>query len=97
MVGPLITLVAFATATVSTPACAQDRWQVDATSSVAILSLGGAAKTLQIGLARVRGQVEFESRDPSDPIVTFKMGAGSEVAAEYASMSFTSKRFRSHG
>lgn len=89
--GPLITLLAFATATVSIPACAQDIWQIDPKSSVATLSLGAGAKTSQIGLARVRGQVEFESTDPSDPIVTFKIGACSEVAAEYASMSFTSR------
>ena len=89
--GPLITLLAFATATASIPACAQDIWQIDPKSSVATLSLGAGAKTLQIGLARVRGQVEFESSDPSDPIVTFKIGAGSEVAAEYATMSFTSR------
>lgn len=91
VVGPLIMLLAFTTATVSIPACAQDIWQIDQKSSVATLSLGAGAKTLQIGLARVRGQVEFESSDPSDPIVTFTIGAGSEVAAEYASMSFTSK------
>ena len=91
VVGPLITLLAFATATVSMPAYAQDIWQIDPRSSVATLSVGAEAKTLQIGLARVWGWVEFESSDPSDPIVTFTIGAGSEVAAEYASMSFTSK------
>jgi hypothetical protein len=83
--------LAFATATVSIPACAQDIWQIDPKSSVATLSLGAGAKTLQIGLARVSGQVEFESGDPSDPIVNFKIGAGSEVAVEHANMSFTSK------
>jgi hypothetical protein len=91
VVGPLVVLLAFATATVSIPACAQDTWQIDPKSSVATLSLGAGAKTLQIGLARVRGQVEFESGDPSDPIVAFKISAGSKVSAESASMSFTSK------
>jgi hypothetical protein len=91
VVGPLVVLLAFATATVSIPACAQDTWQIDPKSSVATLSLGAGAKTLQIGLARVRGQVEFESGNPSDPIVAFKISAGSKVSAESASMSFTSK------
>jgi len=90
-VDPLTILLAFATATVSIPACAQDIWRIDPNGSVATLSLGARAKTLQLGLARVRGQVEFESSDPSDPTVTLRIGPGSEVAAEYASMSFTSK------
>ena len=69
VVGLLIMLLAFATATVSMPAYAQDIWQIDPKSSVATLSLGAGAKTLQIGLARVRGQVEFEPSDPSTTVL----------------------------
>jgi hypothetical protein len=91
MVGPIIMLLAFATATVSIPACAQDIWQIDPKHSVATLSLGSGANQLQIGLARVSGEVVFESSDPGDPIVTLKV-VGDAREADYASMSFSSKR-----
>ena len=90
VVGPLIMLLAFATAIVSIPACAQDIWQIDPKHSVATLSLGSGANQLQIGLARVSGEVVFESSDPGDPIVTLKV-FGDAPKADYASMSFISK------
>ena len=90
VVGPLIMFLAFATATVSIPACAQDIWQIDPKHSVATLSLGSGASQLQIGLARVSGEVVFESSDPGDPIVTLKV-FGDARKADYASMSFISK------
>jgi len=90
VVGPLIMFLAFATATVSIPACAQDIWQIDPKHSVATLSLGSGANQLQIGLARVSGEVVFESSDPGDPIVTLKV-FGDARKADYASMSFISK------
>ena len=90
VVGPLIMFLAFATATVSIPACAQDIWQIDPKHSVATLSLGSGANQLQIGLARVSGEVVFESNDPGDPIVTLKV-FGDARKADYASMSFISK------
>jgi hypothetical protein len=46
---------------------------------------------LQIGLARVSGQVVFEASDPSDPTVTFNVNSN-EQGAEYTSMNFTSRR-----
>jgi hypothetical protein len=91
VVSPLIMLLVFATATVSIPACAQDLWQIDPKHSVATLSLGSGASQLQVGLARVSGEVEFEPSDPGDPIVTLKI-VGDAREADYASMSFISKR-----
>ena len=76
---------------VSMPLHAQDTWQVDPQHSVATLSLGSEANQLQIGLARVSGEIVFESSDPGDPIVTLKI-VGDARAADYASMSFSSKR-----
>lgn len=90
VVSPLIILL-IATATVSIPACAQDLWQIDPKQSVATLSLGSGASQLQVGLARVSGEVEFEPSDPGDPIVTLKV-VGDAREADYASMSFISKR-----
>jgi hypothetical protein len=55
------------------------------------LSLGSGASQLQVGLARVSGEVEFEPSDPGDPIVTLKV-VGDAREADYASMSFISKR-----
>jgi hypothetical protein len=53
--------------------------------------MGSGANQLQIGLARVSGEVVFKSSDPGDPIVTLKI-VGDARAADYASMSFSSKR-----
>lgn len=91
LVGPHITLLALATATVSIPACAQDIWQIDPKQSVATLSLGSGVNKLQVGLARVSGEIIFESSDPADPIVRFKVTGRTPPAAEYASISFTSE------
>lgn len=57
-----------------------------------MLALGSGVNTLPIGLARVSGEVIFESRDPADPVVRFKITGRTRPAAEYASMSFSSKR-----
>jgi hypothetical protein len=78
-------------ATISGIAHAQGAWQIDPKSSVATLSLGSGAETLQVGLSRVSGKVVFEASDPSDPTVTFNINSN-EQAADYASMSFSSRR-----
>lgn len=88
----VLTLLALMTATVSVRALAQELWQIDPKESVATLALGSGVNTLQIGLARVSGEVIFESSDPADPIVKFKMISGSSSSTEYVSMSFTSER-----
>jgi hypothetical protein len=87
----VMNLLLLAATTASIAAHAQDSWQIDPKHSVATLSLGSGANQLQIGLARVSGEVEFESSDPGDPIVTLKI-VGDARKADYASMSFSSKR-----
>src|SRR5690349_3042762 len=84
--GVNLLLVAATTASIS--AHAQDSWQVDPKHSVATFSLGSGANQLQIGLARVSGEVVFESSDPGNPIVTLKI-VGDAREADYASMSFS--------
>jgi polyisoprenoid-binding protein YceI len=87
----ILMVLALAILTASMPAHAQDSWQIDPKHSVAPLALGSGANQLQIGLARVSGEVVFESSDPGDPIVTLKI-VGDAREADYASMSFRSKR-----
>src|ERR1700757_5429135 len=82
-------LLLLAATTASIAAHAQDAWQIDPKHSVATFSLGSGANQLQIGLARVNGEVVFESSGPGDPIVTLKL-AGDAQAADYASMGFSS-------
>jgi hypothetical protein len=88
---PILMVLALAILTASMPAHAQDSWQIDPKHSVATLALGSGANQSQIGLARVSGEVVFESCDPGDPIVTLKI-VGDARDADYASMSFSSKR-----
>jgi hypothetical protein len=87
----IVSLLLLAATTASIAAHAQDSWQIDPKHSVATLSLGSVANELQIGLARVSGEVVFKSSDPGDPVVTLKI-VGDARAADYASMSFSSKR-----
>jgi hypothetical protein len=86
-----VSLLLLAATTASTAAHAQDTWQIDPKYSVATLSMGSGANQLQIGLARVSGEVAFKSSDPGDPIVTLKI-IGDAQAADYASMYFSSER-----
>jgi hypothetical protein len=87
----VISLLLLPAATASGIAHARDTWQIDPKDSIATLSLGSGADMLQIGLARASGQVAFEASDPSDPTVTFNVNSN-EQRAEYASMSFSSRR-----
>jgi polyisoprenoid-binding protein YceI len=87
----IVNLLLLAASTASIAAHAQDSWQIDSKHSVATLSLGPGASQVQIGLARVSGEVVFESGDPGDPIVTLEI-VGDARAPDYATMSFSSKR-----
>src|ERR1700745_142859 len=71
-------------------AYAQDAWRIDPNDSIATLSSGAGAETLQVGMARVSGGVVFYSAGPSDPTVRFGVYFY-ESAATYASMSFSSR------
>lgn len=86
-------LLAFAVGFASSPARAQSgNWQVDARHSVARLSVGSESNALEIGVARVGGNVVFDSSDPADPVVTLNVKPDNAPRADYAQMSFTSKR-----
>jgi hypothetical protein len=76
----------------SIPARAQDSFRVDARHSIARLFLGSGQNVLEIGLARVSGQVVFDSDDPADPSVSLKIAPDDGPRSEYAEMSFTSER-----
>jgi hypothetical protein len=76
----------------SGPAHAQETWRLDPQLSIARLSLGSGSNALETGLARVSGDVAFDSNDLTDPSVNLKITPGNEAGADYAKMSFTSKR-----
>jgi hypothetical protein len=77
---------------VSIRAHAQETWRLDPQLSIARLSVGSGSNALETGLARVSGDVVFDSNDLTDPSVNLKITPGNDVGAEYAKMSFTSKR-----
>lgn len=87
----MINLLLLPPAMASTTAYAQDAWQIDPNNSIATLSSGAGANALQVGLARVSGEVVFDSSNPSDATVRFSVNSD-ESAANYASMSFSSRR-----
>jgi hypothetical protein len=74
------------------PAHAQETWQLDSQLSIARLSLGSGANALEIGLARVSGNVVFDFDDPTGTSVNLKIDPGDDTGVEHARMSFTSKR-----
>jgi hypothetical protein len=80
------------TVSFSSPAHAQETWRLDPQLSMVRLSLGSGSNALEIGLARVSGDVVFDSNDLTDPSVNLKITPGNEAGADYAKMSFTSKR-----
>ena len=89
----LLLLLAFAVCLASVPARAQGGiWQVDAQHSVARLSLGRGSNAFEIGVARVSGDMFFDSNDPADPSVSLKITPDNAPSAEYPTMSFTSQR-----
>jgi hypothetical protein len=80
------------TVSFSSPAHAQETWRLDPQLSIARLSLGSGSNALETGLARVSGDVVFDSNDLTDPSVNLKITPANEAGADYAKMSFTSKR-----
>ena len=76
----------------SGPAHAQETWRLDPQLSIARLSLGSGSNALETGLARVSGDVVFDSNDLTYPAVNLKITPGNEAGADYAKMRFTSKR-----
>jgi hypothetical protein len=90
--GLAVALLLILTVFVSIPAHAQQTWRLDSRLSFARLSLGSGSNALEIGLARVSGDVVFDSDDPIDPLVNLEITGGDNAGAEYTKMSFASKR-----
>jgi hypothetical protein len=88
----LLVMLAVATIGLSTLADGQETWQVDTKSSFARLQLGSGSNALEIGLARVSGQVIFESSATTDPRVQLSINPADGSHPAYAEMNFTSKR-----
>jgi hypothetical protein len=88
----LVLMMTLASLVVSIPAQAQDIFQVDPQQSVAHLSLGSGQDAMEIGLARVSGQVVFDSAESADPSVSLKITPYDEPRSVYVGMSFTSER-----
>jgi hypothetical protein len=55
------------------PVRGQDTWQLNRQNSIARLSLGSRSNALEMGLARVNGDVVFASSDPADPVISIKI------------------------
>jgi len=91
-VGLALALLIVLAVSFSSPSHAQETWRLDPQLSIARLSLGSGSNALEIGLARVSGDVVFDSNDLTDPAVNLKITPGNETGADYAKMSFTSKR-----
>lgn len=92
-VGMIFLLLALAVGIASIPARAQDGiWQVDAEHSIARLSLGASPESAEVGVARVSGDVAFDSSDPADPIVNLNIKPDNSLGADYSEISFKSKR-----
>lgn len=88
---PILVLV-LVTISASMLAYAQETWQVDPQLSIARLSLGSESNALEIGLARVSGEVVFKSSDSADPLVHLVIKPDNGPQPSYAELSFTSKR-----
>jgi hypothetical protein len=89
---PVFVGLAFAVVFTSLSVHAQGTWQVDPQHSVARLSLGSESNALEIGVARVSGDVVFDSNDPADPSVNLKINPENGLVADHAIMTFTSER-----
>jgi polyisoprenoid-binding protein YceI len=75
----------------SVPVFAQgSSWQVDAEHSIARLSVGSGSDAVEIGVARVSGEVVFDSSDPVNPVVTLNVSSDKGAPADHRQLSFTS-------
>jgi hypothetical protein len=92
-VGLTFLVLALAIGIASIRARAQDSiWQVDANHSIARLSLGSGTESAEVGVARVSGNVVFDSSDPADPVISLSIEPDESLAADYSEISFKSKR-----
>jgi hypothetical protein len=90
-IGLSFLLLVLAVGIASVPAHAQDNaWTIDGEHSIARLSLGSNPKSVEIGLARVSGNVLFGAA--GDPEVNLNLASSKDQAADPVEISFKSKR-----
>jgi hypothetical protein len=66
--------------------------QVDAEHSIARLQSGSGSQSEEARVARVSGNVVFDSSDPADPVVNLNLKPDKGLGADYSEISFKSKR-----
>jgi hypothetical protein len=76
----------------SVSASAQETWEVDGQHSVARLAIGSGSNALEVGLARVVGNLVFESRGSDDPTVHLTLRPENGELGNFPEMTFTSRR-----
>ncbi len=91
-IGHIFVLLALAVASSSIPAHAQDAWKIDGEHSVARLSLGSGDRAAEVGVARVSGNVIYDSNNPADPQVNFTIHSDKGERANSSQISFKSNR-----
>jgi hypothetical protein len=92
-IGMIFLLLALAVGIASIPAHAEENaWSVDAEHSVARLSLGSGSKSVEVGIARVSGNVAFSAEGAADPVVNLNLAPEQIQGADPVDISFKSKR-----
>jgi len=92
-IGLMLSLLMLAVAIVSIPAHAEDNaWTIDGEHSVARLSLGSGPKSVEVGVARVSGNVAFSGEGAADPVVNLSFASGKKQGGDPVEISFKSKR-----
>ncbi len=90
----LVLSLLFTLAIVLSPltASAQSAWRVDPERSVARLSLGAGARSVEAGIAHVDGRAVFDPADPSGARFDLAIQPDEVQAPQYSKIAFHSKR-----
>jgi len=92
-IGLMLSLLMLAVAIASTLAHAEDNaWTVDGEHSAVRLSLGSGPKSVEVGVARVSGNVSFSGEGAADPVVNLSFASDQKQGADPVEISFKSKR-----
>jgi polyisoprenoid-binding protein YceI len=67
-------------------------WRIDQQHSVARLSLGTGANSLEVGIARVGGSALFDPANPGDARLAFTILDDQTQTSQHSQITFTSKR-----
>src|SRR5690349_23979392 len=89
---PALLALALIGLTVSITANAQETWRVDPQHSVARLYFGRGSQAFEIGVVRITGDVNFDSKDPGDSTARLSLQPDDRSRADYAEISFTTKQ-----